>query len=165
MKFTISCKNLFKYSSKLVKYWRYGSKSMKEVTLYVDLLICTFCRGLIMMGYFPFPSRVGSRPRYGFSFRMVCTWGPCHSPVSWSVRLSLRARSPNIEAIPRTIRPIMLPGTPLSLQLDRKMPWLACNLRVAIPDRYRSLITFSHRESMGLDYGSSDCMHVAVITV
>ena len=41
IKFTISCRNLFKYPSKLVKYWRYGSKSMKEVTLYVDLLICT----------------------------------------------------------------------------------------------------------------------------
>ena len=108
MKFTISGKNLFKYTSKLVKYWRYGSKSMKEVILYVDLLICTFCRGSNMMGYFPFPSRVGLRPRYGFSFCMVCTRGPRHSPVSWSVRLSPRARSPNIEATPRTIRPIML---------------------------------------------------------
>ena len=77
-------------------------------TLYVDLLICTFCRGSNMTGYFPFPSRVGSRPRYGFSFCMVCTWGPRCSPVSWSVRLSPRAHSPNIEAIPRTIRPIML---------------------------------------------------------
>ena len=76
MKFTISCKNLFKYSSKLVKYWRYGSKSMKEVTLYVDLLICMFCRGSNITGYFPFPSRVGSRHRYGFSFCMVCTRGP-----------------------------------------------------------------------------------------
>ena len=108
MKFTISCKNLFKYSSKLVKYWRYGSKSMKEVTLYVDLLIYMFCRGLNMTGYFPFPSHVGSRPRYGFSFCMVCTRGPRRSPVGWSVRLSPRARSPNIEAILRTIRPIML---------------------------------------------------------
>ena len=51
------------------------------------------------------------------------------------------------------------------MQLDREMPWLACKLKVAVPDRYRSLITFSHRESMGLDYGSSDYMHVTVITV
>ena len=58
-----------------------------------------------------------------------------------------------------------VPGTPLSLQLDREMPWLACKLKVAVPDHYRSLITFSHRESMGLDYGSSDYMHVMVITV
>ena len=108
MKFTISCRNLFKYSSKLVKYWRYGSKSMKEVTLYVDLLICTFCRGSNIMGYFPFPSHIGSRPRYGFSFCMVCTRGPRRFPVSWSVRLSPKACSPNIETIPRTIRPIML---------------------------------------------------------
>ena len=108
MKFTISCRNLFKYPSKLVKYWRYGSKSMKEVNLYVDLLICTFCRGSNMTGYFPFPSRVGSRPRYGFSFCMVCTRGPRRSPVSRSVRLSLRACYPNIEATPRTIRPIIL---------------------------------------------------------
>ena len=108
MKFTISCRNLFKYPLKLVKYWRYGSKSMKEVTLYVDLLICTFCRGSKMTGYLPFPSRVGSKPRYGFSFCMVCTQGPRRSLVSQSVRLSLRACSPNIEATPRTIRPIIL---------------------------------------------------------
>ena len=108
MKFPIPCMNLFKYSSKLVKYWRYGSKSMKEVTLYVDLPICTFCRGLNMTGYFPFPSRIGSRPRYGFSFGMVCTGGPRCSPVSWSVRLSPKAHSPNVETIPRTIRLIML---------------------------------------------------------
>ena len=57
------------------------------------------------------------------------------------------------------------PGTPLSLQLDRETPWLACKLKVAIPDRYQSLITFSNRESMGLDYGSSDYMHVTVIMV
>ena len=57
------------------------------------------------------------------------------------------------------------PGTPLSLQLDREMPWLACKLKVAIPDRYRRLITFSHRGSMELDYGSSDYMHITVITV
>ena len=57
------------------------------------------------------------------------------------------------------------PGTPLSLQLDREMPRLACKPKVAIPDRYQSLITFSHRGSMGLDYGSSDYMHVTVITV
>ena len=57
------------------------------------------------------------------------------------------------------------PGTPLSLQLDREMPWLASKLRVAVPDRYQSLITFSHRESMGLDYGSLDYTHVMVIMV
>ena len=57
------------------------------------------------------------------------------------------------------------PGTPLSLQLDREMPRLACKLKVAVPDRYRSLITFSHRGSTGLDYGLSDYMHVTVITV
>ena len=102
--------NFFKYFSKLVKYWRYGSKSIKEVTLYVDLLICTFCKGSKMTGYFPFPSHVGSRPRYGFSFCMVCTRGPRRSPVSESVRLSLKARSPNVETIPRTIRLIMLPA-------------------------------------------------------
>ena len=152
MKFTISCRNLFKYSSKLVKYWRYGSKSMKEVTLYVDLLICTFCRGSNMTGYFPFPSRVGSRPRYGFSFCMVCTRGPRHSPVSWSVRLSSKARFPNVETS-ENYQANHAPGTPLSLQLDREMPWLAHKLKVAVPGRYRSLITFSHRESMGLDYG------------
>ena len=108
MKFTISCRNLFKYPSKLVKYWRYGSKSTKEVTLYVNLLISMFCRGLNMTGYFPFPSRLGSRPRYGFSFCMVCTRGPHHFPVSRSVRLSRRAHSPNIEATLRTINPIIL---------------------------------------------------------
>ena len=57
------------------------------------------------------------------------------------------------------------PGTPLSLQLDREMPRLACKLKVAVPDHYWSLITFSHRGSTGLDYGSSDHMHVTVITV
>ena len=57
------------------------------------------------------------------------------------------------------------PGTPLSLQLDREMPRLACKLKVAIPDCYRSLITFSHRGSTGLDYGLSDYMHVTVITI
>ena len=57
------------------------------------------------------------------------------------------------------------PGAPLSLQLGREMPRLACKLKVAVPDRYRRLITFSHRGGMGLDYGSSDLMHVTVITV
>ena len=57
------------------------------------------------------------------------------------------------------------PGTPLSLQLDREMPWLAGKLKVAIPDRYRSLITFSHRKNTQSDYSSSDYMHVMVITV
>ena len=47
----------------------------------------------------------------------------------------------------------------MSLQLDREMPWLARKLKVAIPDRYRSLITFSHRESMGLDYSLYGYMH------
>ena len=81
---------------------------MKEVTLYVDLLICTFWRGSKMTGYFPFPSQVGSSPKYGLSFCMVCTLRPRHSPVSRSVKLSPRACFPNIEATPRTIRPIML---------------------------------------------------------
>ena len=57
------------------------------------------------------------------------------------------------------------PGTPLSLQLDREMPRLACKLKAAVPDRYRSLITFSHRGSTGRDNGSSDYMHVMVFTV
>ena len=57
------------------------------------------------------------------------------------------------------------PGTPLSLQLDRERPWLAHKLMVAIPDHYWSLITFSHRESMGLDYGSYGYTHVTVIAV
>ena len=51
------------------------------------------------------------------------------------------------------------PGTPLSLQLDREMPWLAHKLKVAVSDCYQSLITFSHRESMGLDYSSYGYMH------
>ena len=85
-----------------------GSKSMKEVTLYVDLLICTFCRGSKMTGYFPFPSRVGLSPRYGLSFCIVCTLRPRRSPVSRSVKLSPKAHFPNMEATPRTIRPIML---------------------------------------------------------
>ena len=53
MKFSISCRNFFKYFSKLVKYWRYGSKSIKEVTLYVDLLICSFCKGSKHDGILP----------------------------------------------------------------------------------------------------------------
>ena len=57
------------------------------------------------------------------------------------------------------------PGTPLSLQLDREMPWLAHKLKVAVPDCYQSLITFSHRKNTQSDYGSSDYMHVTVITV
>ena len=138
---------------------------MKEVTLYVDLLICTFCRGSNMTGYFPFPSHIGSRPRYGFSFRMVCTQGPHCSPVSWSVRLSPRARSPQHKGYSENYQANHAPGTPLSLQLDREMPLLACKLKVAIPERHQSLITFSHRGSMGLDYSSSDYMHVMVITV
>ena len=93
---------------------------MKEVTLYVDLLICMLCRGSNMTGYFPFPSRVGLRPRYGFSFCMVCTRRPRRSPVSQSVKLSPRACSPNIKATPRTIRPIML------LAFQRIFPWRGC---------------------------------------
>ena len=57
------------------------------------------------------------------------------------------------------------PSTPLSLQLDREMPRLTCKLKVAVLDRYRSLITFSHRGSRGLDYGLSDYINVTVITV
>ena len=45
------------------------------------------------------------------------------------------------------------------------MPLLARKLKIAVPDHYRRLITFSHRGSMGLDYGSSDYMHITVITV
>ena len=91
--------------------------------------------------------------------------GPFVSPVSWSVRLSPRACSPNIEGYSENYQANHAPGTPLSLQLDREMPRLACKFKVAVPDRYWSLITFSHRGSMGLDYGSSDYMHVMVITV
>ena len=45
------------------------------------------------------------------------------------------------------------------------MPWLAGNLKVAVPDQYRSLITFSHRKNTQSDYSSSDYMHVTVIMV
>ena len=138
---------------------------MKEVTLYVDLLICTFCRGSKMTGYFPFPSRVGSSPRYGLSFCMVCTLRPRRSPVSRSVKLSPRACFPNIEATPRNYQANHAPGTPLSLQLDREMPQLARKRKVAVPDRRQRLITFSHGGNVGFDYGSSDHTFATIFTV
>ena len=91
--------------------------------------------------------------------------GARRSLVSWSVRLSLEGSLPQHRGYSKNYQANHAPGTPLSLQLDREMPWLAHKLKVAVPDRYQSLITFSNRESMGLDYGLSDYMHVTVITV
>ena len=100
----------------------------------------------------------------GFHFVWYVPGGPV-IPRSVSLSGYPRGLAPQHRGYSENYQANHTPGTPLSLQLDREMPRLACKLKVAVPDHYRSLITFSHRGSTGLDYGSSDYMHVTVITV